>query len=219
MIGRTTSRPLHGKAAAVMSHPPDHRHWFEREVVSVLPDLYGTALRLTANAADAEDLVADAIAKAWTRLDSLRDRSSFRGWIFRILSNTYLSDRRARAVRPVHESLAEAEADDGFSLFERLHQPFILWWGRPEQEFLDKLLREDLERCVDALPDPYRVVVVMADVQGMSYREIAETLRVPIGTVRSRLARGRSLLQKRLWDHAVDAGLVAPNDVREESSE
>jgi RNA polymerase sigma-70 factor (ECF subfamily) len=199
--------------------PTNERHWFEREVVSALPDLYGTALRLTRSADDAEDLVAEAIAKAWMALDSLRDRSSFRGWIFRILSNTFISDRRALAVRPVLESLADAEAEEGFSLFERLHQPFLLWWGRPEQEFLDKLLREDLERAVDSLPEPYRVVVVMADLQGLSYQAIADALAVPIGTVRSRLARGRSLLQKRLWDHAVDAGLVAPNDVRREESE
>jgi RNA polymerase sigma-70 factor (ECF subfamily) len=219
VILRAASGQRRPRRSNVVPRSTDERHWFEREVVSALPDLYGTALRLTTNADDAEDLVAEAIAKAWTALDSLRDRSSFRGWIFRILSNTFISDCRARAVRPVLESLADAEAEAGFSLFERLHQPFLLWWGRPEQEFLDKLLREDLERAVDSLPEPYRVAVVMADVQGLAYQAIADALAVPIGTVRSRLARGRSLLQKRLWDHAVDAGLVAPNDVRREESE
>ncbi|MGQ0714827.1 MAG: sigma-70 family RNA polymerase sigma factor [Gemmatimonadaceae bacterium] len=195
---------------------PDDRQWFEREVVRVLPDLYGTALRLTTNSADAEDLAAEAVAKGWMRLETLHERASFRGWIFRILSNTFISERRARAVRPALEPLGDESEAAGFSIFERLHQPFLLWWGTPEQAFLDKVLHEDLERAIDALPDVYRVAVIMADLQGLSYDAIAETLGVPIGTVRSRLARGRSLLQKRLWDHAVDAGLVAPNEERQE---
>jgi RNA polymerase sigma-70 factor (ECF subfamily) len=190
----------------------EDREWFEREVVSVLPDLYGRALRLAKHTADAEDLAADAVAKAWSCIGSLHDRSCFRGWLFRILMNAYLSDRRAREARPAVESLDAHEADiESFSLFERLHQPFLLWWSNPEREFLDRLLREDLERAVDGLPDAFRAVVVMADVQGMSYQEIADTLGTPIGTVRSRLSRGRSLLQKTLWQHALDAGLVPPD--------
>jgi RNA polymerase sigma-70 factor (ECF subfamily) len=95
-----------------------------------------------------------------------------------------------------------------FSLFERLHQPFLLWWGNPEQAFLDRLLREDMARAIDALPHPFRVVVVLVDVQGWSYQEVADALAVPVGTVRSRLFRGRSALQRSLWEHGRDAGLV-----------
>ena len=208
--------PRTEEAPLVRQPTLDDREWFEREVVGALPELYGTARRLARNDADAEDLVADAVAKAWMRLDSLHDRSSFRGWIFRILSNAFISGCRARAARPALEALVDEDDGSSFSLFERLHQPFLLWWGQPEQEFLDKLLREDLERAVDALPEAYRMVVVMAELQGMSYREIGDTLGVPIGTVRSRLARGRSLLQKRLWEHAVDAGLVARSEARRE---
>lgn len=188
--------------------------WFEREIVGLLPALYGTALRLVKNAADAEDLVADCVSKAWSGRRSLHDRSSFRGWIFRILMNTFLSDRRSRAAQPVVESLL-SEPDDTapgneFSLFEKLHQPFLLWWGNPEQAFLDRLLRHDLEVAVNQLPVAFRVVVVLADLQGLSYQEIAAALEIPIGTVRSRLARGRGLLQQRLWQHGTDAGLVQP---------
>lgn len=187
----------------------EDRDWFEREVISALPDLYGNALRLAKNTADAEDLVADTVAKAWSCIGSLHERSCFRGWLFRILTNSYLSDCRARAAQPPLESLETHEAEaESFSLFDRLHQPFLLWWSNPEREFLDRLLREELERAVQGLPETFRTVVVMADVQGMSYREIAETLGTPIGTVRSRLARGRSQLQKALWNHALDAGLV-----------
>lgn len=183
-----------------------HADWFEREVLDLLPELHGTAMRLTGRPADAEDLVAEAVCKAWERLDTLRNRGAFRHWIHRILSNAYISQCRTCASRGEHESL-DAVPDEGrFSLFERLHQPFLLWWGNPERDFLRNLLREDLERAVDALPDPFRVAVVMADVQGFSYAEIAESLEIPLGTVKSRLARGRSLLQEALWSHAVDMG-------------
>lgn len=181
---------------------------FEQQVLALLPDLYGTALRLAGNAADAEDLVAEAVARAWVSLDSLKDEARFRGWIFRILTNRFLSDCRTRASEPRMEPLPESGGE--FSLFEKLHQPFLLWWGNPEQEFLDRLLRADVERAVDLLPEPYRVVVVLADLQGLRYAEIAEALDVPVGTVRSRLARGRGLLQKSLWEHGRDAGLVQP---------
>jgi RNA polymerase sigma-70 factor (ECF subfamily) len=182
---------------------PD-RVWFEQAVLGVLPELLGTARRLARNREDAEDLAAEAITRAWLHRASLRERERFAGWLLRILTNLYLSRRRAEATRPAETGLDE-EGD--FSLFERLHQPFLLWWGTPEQEFLDRLLREDLIRAIEGLPEVYRVVVVLADVRGFSYGEIASTLEIPVGTVRSRLARGRALLQKALWEHACDAGL------------
>ena len=185
------------------------RAWFAGEVERLLPELFGTALRLTRNRADAEDLVAEAVANAWLGLASLQQRTALRGGVFRILTNAFLSSRRGPAARAVHEPLDEAPADaPAFSLFERLHQPFLLWWGNPERAFLDRLLREDLERAIDALPDPFRIVVVLVDVQGWAYQEVAETLEVPVGTVRSRLARGRAILQRTLWQHGLDAGLI-----------
>ncbi|HXE57049.1 MAG TPA: sigma-70 family RNA polymerase sigma factor [Gemmatimonadales bacterium] len=178
--------------------------WFEQAVVSALPELVGIARRLTRDQQEAEDLVAEAVASAWLHRDALRERERFSGWVLRILTNAFLSARRAAAVRPETEPLGE---EDDFSLFERLHQPFLLWWSTPEQEFLDRLLHEDVVRAVEALPDPFRIVVVLADLQDMSYAEVGGTLGIPIGTVRSRLARGRALLQKALWRHACDAGL------------
>jgi RNA polymerase sigma-70 factor (ECF subfamily) len=180
--------------------------WFEGAVLDVLPELLGTARRLAKHREDAEDLAAEAITKAWLHRGSLRERDRFAGWILRILTNLFLSRRRSEASRPQQTCLDE---ETEFSLFDRLHQPFLLWWGTPEQDFLDRLLREDLIRAIEALPDRFRIVVVMADVQGFSYGEIAGSLDIPVGTVRSRLARGRALLQKALWDHACDAGLRA----------
>lgn len=198
-------RPASAAGPAAIPCEAD-RDWFEGEVIALLPDLYGTALRFTRNRADAEDLVAEALKNAWSHLPGLSARSHFRGWIFRILTNAFLSELRARRTRPATEPLPPE--DESFSLFERLHQPFLLWWGNPEQEFLNTLLREDLERALQALPEIFRVVVVLAEVQGLSYQEIADTLGVPVGTVRSRLARGRSFLQRALWEHAREAGLL-----------
>lgn len=182
--------------------------WFEGEVRSLLPQLYGAARRLTRAREDAEDLVAEAIARAWEHRHGLNDRARFRGWLFRILTNTYLAQRRTDLAAPVTEPLSDDAQAESFSLFERLHQPFLMWWGNPEKEFLRRLVRADFETALDALPDAYRVVVVLADVQEMAYADIADLLGIPIGTVRSRLSRGRSLLQRSLWEHAADAGLV-----------
>jgi RNA polymerase sigma-70 factor (ECF subfamily) len=185
--------------------------WFEQEVTLLLPQLLATARRLCRNSADAEDLVADSVARAWQQQFALRDQSKFRGWLFRIMTNHWITAQRNRAGHPETTSLEEEESAAEFSLFERLHQPFLLWWSNPEEQFLNRLLREDLERALEQLPANYRLVVLLADVQGFSYQEIAETLGVPVGTVRSRLARGRSRLQKTLWLHAQDAGLAHPD--------
>lgn len=192
---------------AMQESSTERSTWFGREVERMLPQLYGAALRLAKNQADAQDLVADTVARAWIGLEDLKDRSALKGWMFRILTNCFLSQCRTAQAAGPSEQYDEDSKEASFSLFERLHQPFLLWWHNPEREFLNKLMREDLERAVDALPESFRIVVVLADLQGFSYHEIAEALGIPIGTVRSRLARGRALLQKALWAHAVDAGL------------
>ena len=190
----------------------DLRAFYEAEISAMLDRLYGTALRLTRNPADAEDLVADTVVKALDNIDSLQDRNCFHGWIFRILYNTFNSNCRRRSARPEDSlsSLSRDSDDDAaaFRLFDKLHQPFLLWWGNNEQEFLDRLEIEDLCKAIDALPDNFRIVIALSDIEGFSYQEIADTLEIPVGTVRSRLARGRSLLQKRLWDYAQTVGLA-----------
>jgi RNA polymerase sigma-70 factor (ECF subfamily) len=187
----------------------DDQQFFRTEAMRLMDRLYGTALRLTGNGADAEELVAESVARAWEALPDLRDRSSFDRWMFRILTNVFISDWRHKRASPIREmpddDLPEAELE--FSLFRRLHQPFLLWWGTPEHAFLNKLLREDLERALDSLPDHYRTVMVLVEIQGCSYAETAEALCLPVGTVRSRLARARGLLQRALWQQACDAGL------------
>jgi RNA polymerase sigma-70 factor, ECF subfamily len=182
---------------------------FETQVMAILGRLHGVAARLTRNDADAEDLVADTIVRAWRGRDSLTSPSAFQAWIFRILNNTFISDRRRASVRGQTEPIEAADIDDShpFSIFERLHQPFLLWFANPEQEFLDKVLRDDVDRALAALPEHYRVVVIMADMEDLKYAEIAEMLKIPIGTVRSRLARARAALQEMLWTLAHERGI------------
>ena len=186
------------------------REFFEKQLLELLGPLQGVARRLTGNDAEAEDLVADTVVCALRGLDSLESEAALRAWMFRILNNSFISSRRKAAARPRTESLDSGDyEDDGaeFSLFEKMHQPFLLWFGNPEQEFLDKLLRRDLECALGALPEHQRLIVVMSDLEECSYGEIAETLGIPIGTVRSRLARARAALQKALWECAGEYGL------------
>lgn len=192
---------------------PISRKAFEKQVLELLPTLHGVARRLTCGEADAEDLVAEAVARAWHARDALEEESAFRAWIFRILHNSFISDKRRLASRI--EVAAGWDTDDReeqetrFSIFEQMHQPFLLWFSNPEQQFLDKMLREDLERALCALPEHHRIVVVLSDLEDFTYAEIATALEIPVGTVRSRLARARSALQQILWKSARDYGLAA----------
>lgn len=175
--------------------------------------LYGTALRLTRNPADAEDIVAEAVGRAWAKLDELRDTGQLEGWLFRILNNTFVDAWRKRKSRQDREETlggpeSEATGAPDFSLFQQLHQPFLLWWGTPEERVLDSLLRDDIARALDDLPDEFRMVILLVEVQGYTYQEAGQLLKVPLGTVRSRLSRARGLLQKSLWQQAREAGIV-----------
>ena len=194
------------------------RAFFSAEIERVADRLFGTALRMTRNRVEAEDLVAETVAKAWARLPGLHDRQSFEAWIQRILANTFVSEWRHRRASP-EVAMECDEAGEPFSLFEKLHQPFLLWWSTPETAVMATLLREDIARAIDGLPDAFRLTVILVDVQGHSYPEAAELLGVPIGTVRSRLARARGLLQHSLWQHARDAGLLDPHHAGERAND
>lgn len=193
---------------------------FEAEVERLMDRLYGTALRLCRDPDDAEDLVAETIGKAWSRLDTLRDPDSLPGWLFRILNATFISEWRRRQTRQqgqqaLEHSVAEGPESPDFSLFEKLHQPFLLWWSNPEERFLNALLQEDIQQALDALPDAYRIVVVLVEIQGYTYQEVADLLEAPLGTIRSRLSRGRSMLQRTLWRQAREAGLTPAQPTRD----
>jgi RNA polymerase sigma-70 factor (ECF subfamily) len=179
------------------------RRWFEQHLEPLMNRLYGTALRLTRDPDDAEDIVAEAVGKAWTRLDELREPERFEGWLFHILTNTFISEWRRRRCRPQlshdDEVSSPDELDAGtFTLLQQFHQPFLLWWGSLEEQFFNSLLQEDLQGAIDGLPDPFRVAIVLVEVQGYTYEEVSHLLGIPLGTVLSRLNRARRLLQEAL---------------------
>ena len=130
--------------------------------------LYGAAMKFTRNSDDAEDLLAETLEKAWKKLDSLESREKFDGWIMRILSNSYISQWRKQKTRNeiFDDSEPMDDLEDTHSLYARLHQPFLLWYGTPEQNFLNNLLSRDIESAIDGLPEGYRQVLIMVEVLG-----------------------------------------------------
>ena len=162
--------------------------------------MYSVALRLTRKGADAEDLVAEAVAKAWSSIHSLNDRARFRPWLFRILHNTFVSDYRKRSIRPMETSLDDSENDELATLLNEQSDDFLIWWSNPEHAFFNELLGDQLLAAIDGLPEAYRTVVILVNVEGFTYDETAEVLGIAPGTVRSRMKRGRTLLQKTLWE-------------------
>jgi RNA polymerase sigma-70 factor (ECF subfamily) len=192
---------------------PDIKTFFSQGVEANMDSLYSVARRLTRNAADAEDLVAEAVAKAWQAIHKLEDRERFRPWIFRILHNCFISDYRKKSVRPKEMSYDEnPDSEDKLEIASLLiKQPneFLCWWANPEQEIISNMLGEDIMNAIESLPEVFRMAVVLINVEGLSYDEAAEALGVSPGTIRSRMNRGRTLLQKALWQHARDAGLIS----------
>lgn len=193
-----------------MSQLDDVKEYFTSCIEANMASLYALALRLTRNSADAEDLVAESVSKAWAVIHTLEDRNRFRAWIFRILHNGFISDYRKKTCRPV-ESYYDENCDESQQIASLLiGQPnaFLNWWANPETEFTNNLLGEEIMAAIDSLPEAFRVTVLLINVEGLSYDETAEVLNVSPGTVRSRMNRGRTLLQKALWHHARDAGLI-----------
>ncbi|MEX2467049.1 MAG: RNA polymerase sigma factor [Gemmatimonadota bacterium] len=187
------------------------RAWFGRRVEDLRPELIGKAMKLCGNRPDAEDLVGETLANAWASLPSLNDRSALRAWTFRILKNVFASQCRSPRARCTHEEI-DTVADASAAWLQRSVDPTSAgrasaWWVDPARACSNRMLREDLERAVEAMPEPFRSTVVMIDVQGRTYEEAARALERPVGTVRSRLARGRSRLRSELQDHAVEAGI------------
>lgn len=197
----------------------EEQRQFKSRVLPLLDDLHRLAYYLCHNENDAEDLVAETVKKACEKFRSLRDHNKIKPWLFRILRNTFVSVCRERkkyaAVEYDEDNVNE---DERFSLFTKVSQPFLLWWGNPERELVNKLLEEDIKQAIAGVPEDFRFVVVLCDVEGLSYDEISKLLDIPVGTVRSRIARGRSILQKKLYNHAVERGLIRKRERHHEQT-
>jgi RNA polymerase sigma-70 factor (ECF subfamily) len=179
---------------------------FERDAMEHLPGLYRAAVRMTGNRADAEDLVQEAFLRAYRGYGSFAEGTNLRAWLYRILTNAYINQYRKAQRRPDETDLDDLE---DFLLFNRLGGLEAVEAGRSAEDVVLAGITDDaVVTALDELSDSYRMAVLLADVDGFSYKEIAEILDVPIGTVMSRLHRGRKALQRALYDVAVVRGLV-----------
>lgn len=161
---------------------------------------------MTRNASDAEDLVQEAYVRAFRSLHQFTEGTNLRAWLFRILTNTYINDYRRRQRRPTSASLDGIEE---FYLYDHLVDSRVHPEDeRPEDVVLQQLTVDDVTRSIESLPAEFRQVVLLADVEGFAYREIAEIVGIPVGTVMSRLFRARRRLQRQLYDIAVEAGII-----------
>jgi RNA polymerase sigma-70 factor (ECF subfamily) len=176
---------------------------FERDALPLMPELYGAAVRLTRNPSDAEDLLQEAYLRAYRAFDSFQEGTNLRAWLYRILTNAYINVYRKRQREP--QTISSDDVDEWY-LYDQLAES-----GREpsaEAEVIESLPDEEVQEALASLPEQFRLAVLLADVEGFSYKEIAEILDVPIGTVMSRLHRGRRALEKRLWNVVKERGLV-----------
>jgi RNA polymerase sigma-70 factor (ECF subfamily) len=181
---------------------------FAGEALEYMPALYSAALRMTRNPADAEDLVQETYLRAYRGFGSFTEGTNLRAWLYRILTNTYINSYRAKQRRPDERQLDDVE---DLYLYRRIGAVEEALAARSAEDELMELFTDDqVKAALDSLPEQFRLAVYLADVEGFSYKEIAEILEVPIGTVMSRLHRGRKAMQKELYEFAIERGLVKP---------
>ena len=179
---------------------------FEAEALRHLDALYRTALRMTRSEADAEDLVQETYIRAFRFRDQFTLGTNMKAWLFRILTNTFINTYRRKSAQP---EVTDLEGVDEFSLYRRMADDRAASSSPdPEAELLNGLVDTEVTDALEALPEKFRTTVLL-DVEGFSYKEIAEMLGIPIGTVMYRLHRGRKFLQKRLYDLARERGIAA----------
>jgi len=179
---------------------------FAEQAMQFAPQLYSAALRLTRNQADAEDLVQETFLKAYRGFGNFEDGSNLRAWLYRILTNNYINAYRSKQRRPDESTLADVE---DLYLYRRLdHLEQALASRSAEDQLLDLFTDDEVKSALEELPDNFRLPVLLADVEGFSYKEMADMLGLPIGTVMSRLHRGRKAMHKRLYEFAMERGLV-----------
>ncbi len=175
---------------------------FTELITEHLDGLYRSALRLTRSRTTAEDLVQDVMLKAWRSFHTFQEGTSIRAWLHRILMNAFFDAHRKQTHEP---EIVEQEDVGDFYLYEKVHESTVMAEaGNPEIQVLDQIMDAEVRESLEALPLQFRSAVLLADVQGFSYKEIADILGIPVGTVMSRLSRGRHMLQRRLWEFAQD---------------
>ena len=182
---------------------------FERDAMPLLDQLYSAAMRLTHNPQDAEDLVQDTFAKAYASFHQYQDGTNLKAWMYRILTNTFINSYRKKQREPLQ---SDADGVEDWQLV-RAEAHTSQGLRSAETEALDHLPDADVKKALQELPSDFRMAVYLADVEGFAYKEIAEIMDTPIGTVMSRLNRGRSMLRTLLRDYARERGLIPAGDV------
>ncbi|MTA66376.1 MAG: sigma-70 family RNA polymerase sigma factor [Actinobacteria bacterium] len=181
---------------------------FERDAMPLLDQLYSAAMRLTQNPQDAEDLVQDTFAKAYASFHQYQDGTNLKAWMYRILTNTFINSYRKKQREPLQ---SDADGVEDWQLV-RAEAHTSRGLRSAETEALDHLPDSDVKKALQELPSDFRMAVYLADVEGFAYKEIAEIMDTPIGTVMSRLNRGRSMLRTLLQDYARERGLIPTGD-------
>lgn len=176
---------------------------FQKEALKHMESLYNAALYMTRGQEDAQDLVQETFLKAYRFWDRYQEGTNCKAWLFRIMTNTFINRnrRKQRLLTPIDDAIAEASSateDRGRSDFYRT----------PEATYMSRLFPEHVRQAVEELPDNFRIPVVLADLHDFSYKEIADIMECPVGTVMSRLFRGRKKLQETLFEYAVEQGII-----------
>ena len=180
------------------------RKEFEKEALQYIDLLYNTAVQMSGNRADAEDLVQETFIKAFKYFHRFEKGTNCKAWLFKIMKNIFINTFRKKAKEPPKVSFEEVEK---FYPDQEPRYEFLVTEA-DQTHIFDELLEDDVKRALDALPFDFKLTVILSDIEGFTYQEIANIMECPIGTVRSRLARARKMLQKRLYDFAIRKGII-----------